>query len=103
VAGGGHVATTTATATASTSTPTKINVKALPSLPTFPSPLSALAPSSLAPPPPQEEPVSPSMPKLQSIEFSIKEALRMSMKYLTPEDTKRYKEEVKEKYGFDDL
>jgi hypothetical protein len=103
VAGGGH-----ATNAGSTSTPTKINVKALPALPTFPSslaPPSSLPtfPSSLAPPPPQEEPVSPSMPKLQSIDFSIKEALRMSMKYLTLEDRKRYKEEVKEKYGFDDL
>ena len=53
VAGGGHVATTTATA--STSTPTKINVKALPSLPTFPSPLPNLPtftslPSNITPP-----------------------------------------------------
>ena len=100
--GGGHVATTAATA--STSTPTKINVKALTDIPALPAlPALPTFPSSLIPLPPQEEPVSPSMPKLQSIEFSIKEALRMSMKYLTPEDTKRYKDEVKEKYGFDDL
>jgi hypothetical protein len=51
------------------------------------------------------------MSKLQPIDFTVtmetrnilKEALRTSLKYMSPEHVIRYKEEVTEKYGFDDL
>jgi hypothetical protein len=71
--------------------------------PTFQKPAAAPAAAATA--------AAPSMSKLQPIDFTVtmetrnilKEALRTSLKYMSPEHVIRYKEEVTEKYGFDDL